>query len=82
MSTDIQLQVTCAAVPTQIEGTVDGMEVYFRERNGHWTFRMGKDLESLYGSAPLVEADCPEFMPVDVALDLVTALVGIYRYQD
>lgn len=80
---EVDLKVTCAAVPTQIEGTAFGKEIYFRERNGHWTFRMyDGTFDDAFRVPPLVEADCPEFMPVSEALDLVAALCNIYRYQE
>lgn len=34
----IDLRITCSAFPTQVEGTVDGREVYFRARHGAWEF--------------------------------------------
>lgn len=34
----IDLRITCSACPTQVEGTVDGREVYFRARHGAWDF--------------------------------------------
>jgi hypothetical protein len=30
------MQVTCAAAPLQIEGTINGKSAYFRSRHGHW----------------------------------------------
>jgi hypothetical protein len=34
----VALVVTCPAVPTQLEGTVDGNPCYFRARHGSWRF--------------------------------------------
>ncbi len=32
----IDLAITCGACPVQVEGTVDGMHLYFRARHGVW----------------------------------------------
>ena len=37
---DIQAACTCGACPTQYEGTVNGIEFYFRYRYGSWKFEL------------------------------------------
>jgi len=72
------MRVTCRAVPTQIEGTLsNGDAFYFRERNGYWTFTTGADMtEAVEKSLDAVEHECDEFMPVQVAQNLIHALAA------
>lgn len=40
----VDLQMTCGAAPVQIEGEVDGFEIYFRSRGSGWSFEVyGRD---------------------------------------
>lgn len=64
------MYVTCPAVPTQLEGTLeDGRHFYFRERHGEWSFGMGdspyaaveNSFDSGYGG------ECDEFMTIGEA---------------
>ena len=73
----VSLQVTCAAAPTQIEGTVLDKHVYFRERWGHWTLSIS---ENTYrdGMQEIAQGTCPEFMSPSLAMDLTRALVRIH----
>ena len=72
-----KLRITCHACPTQIEGTAYGQYIYFRERNGYWTFGTGDTQDDAVSSETL-GADCPEFMDTDDALNLTLALIEIY----
>ena len=71
------LLVTCAASPTQIEGTVLDKHVYFRERWGHWTLSIS---ENMYrdGMQEIAQGTCPEFMSTSLAMDLTRALARIH----
>jgi hypothetical protein len=46
----IEMAVSCAAAPLQLEGTVNGKSAYFRSRHGHWAFHVaciaGRDARS------------------------------------
>lgn len=39
----VALEMTCSACPVQIEGTVDGEQLYFRARWGEWTCCIATD---------------------------------------
>ena len=71
------LRITCYACPTQIEGTAYGQYIYFRERNGYWTFGTGNTQDDAVENVTL-GSDCPEFMDSDNALNLTLALIEIY----
>ena len=86
MLDDVELHVTCWALPTQVQGIVRGKHIYFRERNGYWTFSWGYSEEeavskSVNGHAD-VAAHCPEFMDAYYALALTKALCAIYVERD
>ena len=38
---EIHLKVTCESVPIQIEGTVNGVGLYYRARGGRWELYSG-----------------------------------------
>jgi len=37
---DIDMEMTCKAMPLQYEGTVNGKFAYFRDRHGVWSFEI------------------------------------------
>lgn len=39
----LSLRVTCRSCPFQIEGTVNGRSLYYRERGSHWTLQVGAE---------------------------------------
>lgn len=74
----VKLEVTCQAVPTQIEGIAYGKHVYFRERHGHWRFGVGDSWKEAVHQDVTAEGPCPEFMSVESALKLTAALIDVF----
>lgn len=73
---ELELKVTCASVPTQIEGVYNDEQVYFRERYGHWKFYISN--QDPFTFPPTASGTCAEFMSVDKAMDLVKALIAVH----
>lgn len=71
------LQVTCEAAPTQIEGVVLNKAVYFRERWGHWTLSISDNIFR-DGMEQIAQGTCPEFMSTSLAMELTKALTRIH----
>ena len=39
----IELRITCIGAPLQIEGTIDDINIYYRERHARWCIEVSTD---------------------------------------
>jgi hypothetical protein len=74
---------TCCACPVQAEGTIDGLELYFRSRHDEWTFAIGADAvmidrreDGFFRRAPVMDAG---YLPLADAEAIIERCLGEYR---
>lgn len=74
---NVRLKMTCWGCPVQIEGEAYGIRVYFRERNGHWTFSTwdGNQTEPTL----VAQGTCEELMDLQEAMKLAETLCHTMR---
>lgn len=58
MRIPVDLVITCTACPVTIEGTVAGLEVYYRARHGRWGMDVGTSTDGTPN--PELEGKCAD----------------------
>jgi len=82
----IDLAITCGACPVQIEGTVDGMGLYFRARHGAWRIGIAPTVDdAVMGVGAVYSADGDDdaegWMPHAEAWRVVRESIAAWRTQ-
>lgn len=75
MMEGLDVRVTCAGAPVQIEGTIDGVPLYFRARHNEWSLTIGDwSIGTEFGT----ESDA-SWMPELQAMAIVERACALWR---
>ena len=78
----LDVRVTCEGAPVQIEGTIDGVELYFRSRWSKWGISIGKkdeDSWDFFLGEDYGKDNDASWMPVAQALAIVEKACELWR---